>query len=198
MVLSQGLTVISRIFTDESEEQRVAAGKRAIGRAFGNLMSNDPELVEDARAQLLDTLTGILNRAAFIHLADNDGIPEGSPVLFLDLNGFKNVNDTYGHRAGDMVLKRAARILRRWSRIPARLSGDEFAAVLNDRGDLEALRAELGMEFEIEGVIMRVPAAIGIGYFFGDIAAALKKGDKRMYYDKRRRSVPRPRAEALP
>jgi diguanylate cyclase (GGDEF)-like protein len=95
-----------------------------------------------------DVLTGLPNRAQAMRLIDSAleraGIV-GSRVglLFIDLDGFKNVNDTMGHRAGDLVLLATARRLSAALRSPsalARLGGDEFVAVLDDvAGEADAL-----------------------------------------------------------
>lgn len=87
-----------------------------------------------------DTLTGLLNRGGFYTALDSamvQGDAKGQPlgVMLLDLNGFKAVNDTYGHAAGDTTLKEVARRLRGleasgW--ISGRLGGDEFAIICPD------------------------------------------------------------------
>jgi diguanylate cyclase (GGDEF)-like protein len=85
-----------------------------------------------------DNLTGLFNRASFserleaelAQTAQQDG---GLAVIFLDLDGFKNINDLYGHDAGDAVLREISRRLResvRRTDTAARLGGDEFAVLL--------------------------------------------------------------------
>ena len=84
-----------------------------------------------------DPLTGLLNRAAFDEALQHEvaGARRETPpaLLLLDLDGFKQVNDTLGHLAGDEVLVRVARLLEsgvRKSDVVARLGGDEFAVIL--------------------------------------------------------------------
>lgn len=103
---------------------------------------------------LHDSLTGLYNRAAFeeqLHQANAIARRNGSriAVICLDLDGFKGVNDTHGHKAGDFVLKEIAKRLRattRTSDSAARLGGDEFVIVatnLHRRDDAERLAAAL-------------------------------------------------------
>lgn len=94
---------------------------------------------ERRRLQMLahrDILTGLLNRAGFAEVAGAVGAAgRGRPAAMLvDLDGFKRINDTYGHAVGDAVLVEVARALeqcvRTWGGIVARLGGDEFVVLL--------------------------------------------------------------------
>ncbi|BDG61655.1 putative bifunctional diguanylate cyclase/phosphodiesterase [Caldinitratiruptor microaerophilus] len=93
-----------------------------------------------------DALTGLYNRRRFqqeveARLERSGGEAPGAAVLFLDLDDFKEVNDSLGHRAGDEVLARVGRLLRaavRATDIPARVGGDEFAVFLPSTGAEEA------------------------------------------------------------
>ncbi len=110
--------------------------------------------ISEGRARFLayyDALTGLPNRVLFrdrvqAHLAE--GL--GSAMVFVDLDQFKDINDTFGHSTGDTVLKAVARILEKTARdeggLAARLAGDEFALFL-PTDDIRAV-AEIG-----EGVI---------------------------------------------
>ena len=91
---------------------------------------------------LTDELTGLKNRRGFMVMAEErrrkamqDG--KGFTILFMDLNGLKNINDTLGHQEGDAAIVDAAAILRatfRESDVLARLGGDEFCALLPEEG----------------------------------------------------------------
>lgn len=95
-----------------------------------------------------DALTGLANRRAFdrmlaklaVAAADNDLAPAPVGLLLIDLDRFKDVNDTFGHPAGDAVLKAVAGRLTscvRKSDLAARIGGDEFAVIVKDVTDLE-------------------------------------------------------------
>ena len=88
-----------------------------------------------------DPLTGLANRTGFWEVLDALARERGAPlvaVLYVDLDGFKAVNDRYGHRTGDLILTEAAQriaaVVRPGDTI-ARLGGDEFAIVCRDLGD---------------------------------------------------------------
>jgi diguanylate cyclase (GGDEF)-like protein/PAS domain S-box-containing protein len=124
-----------------------------------------------------DILTGLPNRGLFFEqlnhicsLARRN--QAGVALLFIDLDGFKPVNDLHGHRIGDMLLSQVAERLAhcvRDSDIVARLGGDEFTATLFDiKGEADISRiaekiiAELSRPFELEGMQIQVGASIGI------------------------------------
>ena len=106
-------------------------------------------LVEDQRfLALTDVLTGLPNARSFreratleIARARRSGLP--LTLVYIDCDNFKEVNDAYGHRAGDEALERVARALSssiRSTDMPARLGGDEFALILCDCGPEAAQR----------------------------------------------------------
>ena len=119
-----------------------------------------------------DGLTGLANRALFLdrlgHVLDTAGRSERVAVAFLDLNGFKAVNDTLGHAAGDLLLVAVAERLRgalRTGETVARLGGDEFA-VLIEQGDAtmtaRRLLDALHEPFHVDGRTVAVSASIGV------------------------------------
>jgi diguanylate cyclase (GGDEF)-like protein len=119
-------------------------------------------------------------------------------VLLLDLNGFKLVNDTYGHDAGDVLLKVVAERLRgcvRTEDTVARLGGDEFVIVTEDlhepadvRVVAERVVAALNEPVLVNGHELRTPASIGIAMSQpGDGPDdVLRQADAAMYVAKRR------------
>ncbi len=146
-----------------------------------------------------DALTGLSNRKAFyerLHIELERSLRTGNKaaILFLDLDGFKLINDNYGHEAGDFLLKEVAGrlkdILREIDTV-ARMGGDEFTLLLtdiNDRSKAEVvankIRESVGEPIIIEGNPVRIRASIGISIFpddGSDEKQLLSKADHEMY-----------------
>ncbi len=137
-------------------EASEAALKAAIEGAFEESRNRQRRNDQQANLRLqasTDSLTGLLNRAEFDrHMQSLTQTPpqrqsDGFALLYLDLNKFKAVNDTYGHAAGDLVLSQIATRMRqclRASDLVFRLGGDEFGAILRPAPAREDLMA-LGM-----------------------------------------------------
>ena len=149
------------------------------------------------RAALLDPLTGLRNRRAFTQqLTAAVAADAAVAVLFVDLDGFKAVNDTLGHAAGDELLVEVGHRLRStvgaeaW---PARLGGDEFAVLLPDRlpgvveDTGEAVVAALREPFLLSAGPATIGASVGIAPAVpGDAAeTVLDRADAAMYAAKR-------------
>ncbi|MQY38115.1 hypothetical protein SRB17_61230 [Streptomyces sp. RB17] len=134
-------------------------------------------------------------------VAPEDGRDDGTKglaVLFCDLDGFKSINDRFGHNAGDAVLIEVARRLSRGVRdgdTVARLGGDEFVILADGLGRADAqdlavrLRNEIIQPIRAEGRAVRVGASFGIGWAHCGMTAdeVLKSADERMYVEKRSR-----------
>lgn len=123
---------------------------------------------------------------------------KGLAVLFCDLDGFKSVNDRFGHNAGDAVLVEVARRLQQAVRegdTVARLGGDEFVVLADGIGSEEAadlavrLRNAVVPPMRIAGRVVRVGVSMGIGWAGCgmSIEEVLHAADKRMYDEKRAR-----------
>ena len=151
-----------------------------------------------------DSLTGLSNRQAVDSMLGNfsnhSSIAEkGWIMMMIDLDGFKQVNDTYGHEAGDEVLKVVAARLRKLVRdsdIVARLGGDEFLIVLNQTRNLTMARSiaqkivtSQQEAIEIQpGVYEKVGISIGIALYpdHGDNETSVRRhADQAMYAVKR-------------
>lgn len=151
----------------------------------------------------MDSLTGIANR---ILLDDRISVAIASArryghhlgILYLDLDGFKKVNDEQGHDAGDAVLKEVASRLQKNTRqmdTVARIGGDEFVVLMTGLGDTaevhvwaEKLRAILNQPLELSGKPYTPRASIGIAIYPDDgeqPMQLLKHADAAMYEAKR-------------
>ena len=161
---------------------------------------------EEARARIrqlafYDELTGLPNRNLLLAQAEQ-AIARAEPerkrvaVLFLDLDRFKQVNDTLGHPIGDALLRDVAQRLRRLARasdIVGRLSGDEFVMMMPDfeHGRLTAaaehILVALAQPFSVGGVTLNPSVSIGISVFpenGRDMDTLLRHADMAMYQAK--------------
>ncbi|WP_130504156.1 putative bifunctional diguanylate cyclase/phosphodiesterase [Blastococcus saxobsidens] len=162
------------------------------------------ELKEKLRHQAMhDALTGLPNRTLFldrtqhaVHLAARNGL--WPAVLYIDLDGFKPVNDTYGHEAGDVLLQVFSERLGgclRSADTAARLGGDEFAVLLHgpiDRSGvervLERIRSQLDLPIDLgAGREATIGASIGVAFSDAgtDVATLIGHADVAMYTAKR-------------
>jgi diguanylate cyclase (GGDEF)-like protein/PAS domain S-box-containing protein len=150
-----------------------------------------------------DELTALPNRTEFVRevsavLADREHC-ERNAVLFIDLDGFKMVNDGLGHFAGDRVLAASARRLRSACRpgdVVARFHGDEFAILLRDVNGEQAARAaadrvqsELRTPISVGGSVAMVTSSVGIVMLhagYADAEQVLRNADAAMYHAKAR------------
>lgn len=155
-----------------------------------------------------DALTGLPNRRNLLaHLpqamARCDRQNHPLALLFLDLNGFKGVNDTYGHEAGDELLKQSAVRMQnalRKSDSVFRLAGDEFVILLetlSDEGDIAAVIRKIDQAiehpFELSGTSVRISVSTGVSIYQPrsgvDAAALLATADSAMYQTKKARKA---------
>jgi diguanylate cyclase (GGDEF)-like protein/PAS domain S-box-containing protein len=149
-----------------------------------------------------DALTDLPNRTLLMDrinqiIINSDREPCNLALLFLDLDGFKLVNDQYGHNVGDDLLKEVAKRLLglvRHSDIVARLGGDEFIVVLNNPKGMEKITSiatsvvsSINEPMEILGEAHRVGASVGIALFPADASTSvdlIKNADTAMYVAK--------------
>jgi diguanylate cyclase (GGDEF)-like protein/PAS domain S-box-containing protein len=149
-----------------------------------------------------DALTGLYNRHRFQQelartMLDSDRHQMQCAVMFFDLDEFKTINDSYGHRAGDALLIRVASeigTLVRRNEVLARLGGDEFAILLPAAQGNEAevlaervVRAIAQIPFRFEGQSLRLTTSLGIAYYPGQAADAddlVARADIAMYQAK--------------
>jgi diguanylate cyclase (GGDEF)-like protein/PAS domain S-box-containing protein len=146
-----------------------------------------------------DPLTGLANRRRFVErldeaIARSERSGQLMALLFLDLDRFKAINDSLGHKAGDLVLQQFARrieqCVRRTDSV-ARLAGDEFVVILEALSEADEARVvarkildAMGEPFDLEGVSRRITTSIGIavrepGETDGE--ALLRRADAALY-----------------
>ncbi|WP_414897762.1 putative bifunctional diguanylate cyclase/phosphodiesterase [Rhodovulum sp. YEN HP10] len=189
---------ITPIFDSQGQVARFATISSDITRrkAYeGQLESVRRKLEQQA---LQDSLTGLPNRRALEHLFEELG-SEADPrtIIRIDLDHFKNVNDTLGHAAGDHVLTRIAAILRDGiapGDVAARIGGDEFVILLGSGRDsieaqamAERLRDEILRDIPFQNKTCRVGASFGICAADGrlvDNSALLVSADAALYASK--------------
>lgn len=154
-----------------------------------------------------DGLTGVANRMLFFDRLRSRIYPgrrqiEPIGILLIDVDGLKNINDSFGHRAGDAAIRetalRISRIPRR-SDVVARLGGDEFGVILGEISNssdliaiVERIAQEIDQPFRFEGHTLPLTASIGHARYPDDgkdIDALLEVADRSMYQMKRSRSA---------
>ncbi|NHZ89564.1 diguanylate cyclase [Massilia sp. CCM 8733] len=189
LALGETAIVIAPLYFEEAN---------AMGRALQDTAKSLQHAKHEAQH---DGLTGLANRSSF-HLVVNQHLAlclrnkTGLAILFIDLDGFKAVNDTFGHAVGDQLLKTVSiRITDavRESDFCARLGGDEFAIALLE-SDLEQGAAfaqrliEIVSEpYPIDGITATVSASVGVAAFPASATSTdtlLKKADQAMYHAK--------------
>ncbi|HGX92955.1 MAG TPA: GGDEF domain-containing protein, partial [Candidatus Tenderia sp.] len=165
-----------------------------------SIKENEERLEELAH---FDQLTGLPNRLLFhdrlrSSMARARRQKSYLVVMYVDLDGFKAVNDTLGHEAGDQLLVRAATHLRASIRdddTAARLGGDEFALLFNGLSSTEHVRMlaqrvieNLTLTVETEAEPLAVTASVGVALYVGDSSSEeqlLERADQAMYQAKR-------------
>jgi diguanylate cyclase (GGDEF)-like protein len=191
-----------------------------IGEQAGAVIHNSIVFEQTQEDSLTDPLTGLPNRRSmFVHLsrelARAERLKGEVALIVMDIDGFKQINDTYGHNVGDHALREMAVALQGALRpydLCVRYAGDEFIVVLSDcsretadlkRQELQDKIAEIQLEVRA-GKRLRLAASAGASVFPHDGAtyeALLADADQRMYRDKAARRghlnvrTPAPRPE---
>ena len=205
-VLEHGDTVSFEVQLPNTEDyylvQAFSPDIGLIATLFENITERRKSEQQIQQMAYFDTLTGLPNRALFLDRL-NQAIARARrehsnlAVLFLDLDRFKNINDTLGHTTGDELLIEVSRRLRRKIRgcdTLARLGGDEFVAIITGLGDklnssivAQSLIEIFNSPFSIRGNDLHITTSIGIALFPDDGINAellIKNADMAMYSSK--------------
>ncbi len=172
----------------------VAAVAAAIGMFRLLLLVRElAELALSRREARTDDLTGVPNRRHLMEVLASLG-PARASLVLVDLERFKEVNDTFGHAAGDQVIRVAATRLQECATgrgTIARLGGDEFALVLPGTSLMGAeavareLLEHLGEPLEVRGGVLRIGASIGVAEASAGDEDLMRRADAAMYRAKR-------------
>ncbi len=213
------LTVEPRFFKHFVSVSRGASGAAPVVTVTVRDVTDERRAEENARRiAFYDGLTGLPNRRLFEKRLSSairrfQGQPDAVALLFLDLNGFKQVNDRMGHASGDELLREVGQRLLESVRPSdevgrvgalqgsvSRFGGDEFAVLLTGLRQAEdaaecarRIHASLQKPFELDGAEVRIGASIGIAIHPRDGAsteALLHAADAAMYAAKSDRSAP--------
>ncbi|MBV7429192.1 EAL domain-containing protein [Acidovorax sp. sif1233] len=207
VLMATGMLLVSTLFTSILDARLQATAERltrSLQDSNTRLQAANDELQKRAFA---DALTGLPNRLLFedrlIHAllrldrTNHHRVEDRLAVLFVDLDGFKPINDSFGHAAGDVILRSAADRLRREARegdTVARVGGDEFLILLEDVSDVadcvtvaNRVLSSLSQPFEVSGKQVQIACSIGVVVHpdHGDRNKLVANADAAMYAAKR-------------
>jgi diguanylate cyclase (GGDEF)-like protein/putative nucleotidyltransferase with HDIG domain len=190
----------SDAFTSDHNRLLLAVAPKAAHAIQNSLRFQDTSVAADT-----DELTGLANARALysglerqVSMCSRSG--SSFAVILMDLDGFKQANDRYGHLAGNRILQAVARGLRRYSRagdIVARLGGDEFVVVHADSNEepgalvacLDRITRDLAIDAQCDA---NITFSVGVATYPADAADAetlLERADERMYEAKRNKKL---------
>ena len=181
--------------TDVSDAESLVA---EIVRLRGQVAQLNERVEQLDRLAHQDTLMDLPNRRGFMRALERlidraQRYGHGAAMLFVDLDGLKMINDTFGHRAGDEALIQVAQLLSggvRRSDVVARIGGDEFGILLESADEENAHETANRLvdlicdcEFSHEGVSLPLSVAIGVGMIDGEVSAddVMARADEEMY-----------------
>jgi diguanylate cyclase (GGDEF)-like protein len=200
-------TIAALVVMERQAAKQVPQLAPAVGLALGAVLEGPAQALDNAlrlrRSEALsvtDDLTQLYNSRYLNQVLRREAkraSRSGRPLslLFLDLDGFKGINDAHGHQAGSRALVEAAAVIRRCARetdVAARFGGDEFALILPDTGSEGAaavgdrVRERLAAHsfLEADGLTIRLTASVGVATL-PDVAASaeelVRAADMAMY-----------------
>ncbi|RZJ11971.1 MAG: bifunctional diguanylate cyclase/phosphodiesterase [Acidovorax sp.] len=207
VMIATGMLLVSTLFTAILDARLQTTSERltqSLQDSNNSLQAANDELQKRAFA---DALTGLPNRLLFedrllhallrLDRTNHHRVEDRLAVLFVDLDGFKPINDSFGHAAGDVILRSAAaRLLQEAGEgdTVARVGGDEFLILLENVSDVAAsitvanrVLASLSQPFEVSGKHVQIACSIGIVVHpdHGDRNKLVANADAAMYAAKR-------------
>ncbi len=178
-----------------------------VKEAETRLAAKDRKIYELERLAATDPVTGLLNRRGFENFCAQElertrrhNTP-GSVLVLFDLDKFKDINDTYGHQAGDACLKKIADAIGRKIRTvdaAARMGGDEFALLLSHTDPEKSANCLNEIRYAMDSLqlvweqhMISIKSSMGIKYVTGDMSydTAYRAADKALYDNKRQRQL---------
>ena len=195
MIEHRSLGYIAIIDPTKEEFAAIAKPLHTILRVTSIMMRNRNNIQKLHEISTIDQLTGIGNRRALNNFIDKCLRPGTMyAVIFVDVNGLKKMNDTFGHARGDLLIQTIAYVL---SNVAGknhvfRLGGDEFLVLMPCSNDEEAITIIDHMEQSME--THRCSAAIGYVLClapFHDLDGLIHQADEKMYSDKKRKHMRR-------
>jgi diguanylate cyclase (GGDEF)-like protein len=199
--LVAGVRLATTVGEMETLQEMAQQGMSAAIRAEQEIATLRERIISLERLVTTDELTDVLNRRGFeaelrrtLDLARRHG--ETGVLLFVDLDNFKRVNDTYGHAAGDAVLRHVASLLKqsvRRSDVVARLGGDEFVVLLTKACILGGTRRKVALERTLRSAVVnwrdwtiKIGASVGARPYgpCDEYDALIREADECMYAQK--------------
>ena len=192
---------ISELADLEHSLRSVGAREHEAQSQLTDLVLQHERVAAELSQARADVLTGLPGRAVFLervermHAALDTEPGRRVALLFVDLDGFKAVNDRLGHEQGDLVLVRTAEILRsliRGDDMAARLGGDEFVVCLtapSDAIEVSARAVAARLVEEVSGIGSGIGCSVGVAVWTDlcpDLASVMRRADEAMYEAKRR------------
>ncbi|MDQ3007060.1 MAG: diguanylate cyclase [Chloroflexota bacterium] len=183
-------------------ESELADTRADLAEVRDDLLKSQAKEEETRQVALQDALTGLPNRILFEEHLDHGMIQAkrygwGLAVMFIDIDKFKSINDSYGHDLGDKVLLMVANRLKDYVRgedTVSRWGGDEFVCLLLDvKQEADVLRLaekivyQISEPCEFDGTVLSITASIGVAIYPGDGETAdilFKNADRAMYQAK--------------
>lgn len=184
-----GWGISSEKFMDIMDDFLLASGIFFIGLAFIKVMLERDRFENKLYYQAyIDELTGLGNRRALFEKLDSAIKTQHGTLFYIDLNNFKQVNDCYGHTAGDTVLQKCAAIILACEGSGFRIGGDEFVLLISEKVPHQLI------EDKLQQSVQQLNTEYGIGFSIGVVSfspnsfmtadALINQADTAMYFNK--------------